>query len=187
VPWFKYNSTVVADGVRSRWSPEFVYFYGPLGLAAQYFREEQELRPSATGPGYRFRQDVTTQGFYVMGTYLLTGEERTAYIALDPLHPFNPCQPCACSGAWELVARVSRVELDDGVFAPGAAQLANPATNSPGATEMTLGFNWYLNRWVRIQWNWEHAWFDKDVQLGPTLFNRTNFQDTIMTRFQVIF
>jgi len=187
VPWFKYNSTVVADGVRSRWSPEIVYFYGPLGLAAQYLREEQELRPSAAGPSYPFRQDVTTQGFYVMGTYLLTGEERTGYIALDPIHPFNPCCPCACAGAWELVARVSRLEVDSSVFTPGRAQLANPATNSPGATETTFGFNWYLNRWVRMQWNWEHAWFDKDVQLGPTTANRTRYQDTIMTRFQVIF
>jgi hypothetical protein len=37
VHWFVFNSTVQAYGARSRWSPDLSYFWGPLGLAAQYF------------------------------------------------------------------------------------------------------------------------------------------------------
>jgi len=33
---------------------------------------------------------------------------------------------------------------------------------------MTLGYNWYFNKWVRMQFNWEHAWFDDPVQLGSS-------------------
>ena len=69
----------------------------------------------------------------------------------------------------------------------GTARLADPTKVSNGATEMTLGFNWYLNKYVRAQFNWEHSWFDRPVQLGPakTQFFTTN--DALMTRFQVIF
>ena len=48
-------------------------------------------------------------------------------------------------------------------LAPGLARLADPTKYSSGATEMTLGLNWYLNRWVRAQLNWEHVWFDDPV------------------------
>ena len=64
---------------------------------------------------------------------------------------------------------------------------ADPTRYSRGATEMTLGFNWYLNRWVRQQFNWEHAWFDDPVQLGPSPRNLTKDSDALLTRFQIIF
>jgi phosphate-selective porin OprO/OprP len=187
VPFFTFNSTVRADGLRNRWSPEIVYFYGPLGLAAQYFHQDQELRPAFFGTAARFRENVPFEGGYVMGTYLLTGEERTGYTQLFPRHPFDPWHPCASPGAWELSARASRLELGADVFAPGALQLANPALFSRGVTEMTLGFNWYLNAWVRWQFNWEHDWFDQPVRLGPGPRGEFNTYNAWAARFQVIF
>src|SRR5207248_650953 len=90
IPWFQYNATVVAGGTRWRWTPELAYFHGGLGFAAQYFHQEQELRPSANGPAYPFRTNVPNSGFYVLATYLLTGEHRTTYsAAVDPLLPFD--------------------------------------------------------------------------------------------------
>ena len=83
---------------------------------------------------------------------------------------------------------MSRLDLDSDVFAPGPGQLANPKLFSRGATEMTLGYNnWYFNKWVRMQFNWEHAWFDDPVQLGSSPRNLTIDSDTLMTRFQIIF
>jgi phosphate-selective porin OprO/OprP len=52
---------------------------------------------------------------------------------------------------------------------------------------MTLGYNWYLNKWVRVQFNWEHAWFDQKVRLGPGPRGLLNHQDTLMTRLQFVF
>ena len=52
---------------------------------------------------------------------------------------------------------------------------------------MTLGFNWYLNAWVRTQFNWEHGWFDTPVRLGAGPSGLFNHQDTLGFRFQVIF
>jgi phosphate-selective porin OprO/OprP len=188
VRWFVFNPTVQAYGARSRWSPDASYFLGPLGMAAQYFHMDQEMIASTTGVAARKRVPVIANGFYVLTTLLLTGERRTGYSqAIDPVRAFDPRCPLSHPGAWELVARVSRLQLDNDVFLAAPFQLANPLTNSNGATEMTLGFNWYLNRLVRLQFNWEHSWFDRPVQLGPTRANRLNEQDAIGTRFQVIF
>jgi phosphate-selective porin OprO/OprP len=183
VAFFQFNRNVRADGVRSRLSPEAAYFLGPFGVAAQYFHMEQKFRP---GSGEIVR--VPFDGFYVMTTFLLTGEERTSYSqAIAPRHPFDPTCGCRGAGAWEAVGRVSRIQAGDIVFATGAARLANPAAFSNAATEMTLGFNWYLNRWARVQLNWEHAWFDQPVRLGPGSVGRLNSQDTLMSRLQFIF
>ena len=65
-------ASVVANGLRSRWSPEVSAFFGPLGLAAQFFHEDQELLPGPIGPGSGVRIDVPANGFYVLTTLLLT-------------------------------------------------------------------------------------------------------------------
>jgi len=194
VLWFQFNPGVRADGLRNRWSPELVYFNGPLGFASQYYHEDQEFRPVFAGPGSQFRVDVPFDGFYFMATYLLTGEERTTYSApVVPERPYELLHPFAGPGAWELVGRVSRLVMGDDVFQPfrvgpgTTLRLANPTLWSPGATEMTLGFNWYLNAWVRMQFNWEHAWFDDPVRLGPGPQGLLKHQDSLLTRFQVIF
>jgi hypothetical protein len=38
-----------------------------------------------------------------------------------------------------------------------------------------------------MQFNWEHAWFDTPVRLGPGPQGLLNHQDSLLTRFQVIF
>lgn len=194
VPWFKFNGTVQASGRRDRWSPEVVYFYRGLGFAAQYYRQEQHLSPASTGVASKTVLEVPFEGYYFLTTLLLTGEERTTYsAAVVPLRPFDPCHPIACPGAWELVARVSHLRVGDEVFEPiptGRTKfvtLANPVGNSDRALELTLGFNWYLNEWVRMQFNWEHAWFAEPVRLAPGPTGLLRHQDTLLTRFQIIF
>jgi phosphate-selective porin OprO/OprP len=188
IPFFAFNSTVRAAGLRTRYSPEVAYFFRGLGLAAQYYHQEQRLQPAFTGPTSRFVEDLPMEGFYVMGTYLLTGEERTTYSApVVPLRAFDPCQPLHCPGAWELVGRVSHLHIGDSAFAAGPQNLANPALYSPDATELTLGFNWYLNAWVRTQFNWERSWFTHPVRLGPGPDGLLKHDDAIIARFQVIF
>jgi phosphate-selective porin OprO/OprP len=185
VPWFSYNAGVTADGLRTRLSPELSYFYRSFGFAAQYYQEEQKLSPSAASP---IIENVQINGFYVMGSYLLTGEQRSDYSEqIAPLRNFDPHCPCCCPGAWEVLYRVSRLEVDNNVFQAGAGNLANATKYSPGATESTLGINWYLNKWVRTQFNWEHAWFDNPVALGTAPNINAKDQDTLYVRLQFIF
>ena len=79
------------DGTRTRWSPELVYYYGPFGLAAQYFAEDQELRAPAGGGSPSRVVDVAYRGGYVLATCLLTGEERDGVQPAD--HPAGPVRP----------------------------------------------------------------------------------------------
>ena len=81
---------------------------------------------------------------------------------------------------------MSRLELSSDVF-NAHAQLANPAGSSDAATEATLGFNWYLNRWVRMQFNYEHSWFAQPVQLGTGPAGLFKFDNALLTRLQLIF
>ena len=188
IPFFKFNSTVIANGLRTRWSPEVAYFLGGFGFSAQYFQMDQKMRPASTGAPARLLVDVPFEGYYIQATCLLTGEQRTTYSqAVDPIHPFDPTCGIQGLGAWELVGRVSRLRVGDIVFAPGNARLADPTTVSDEATEMTLGYNWYLNKWVRTQFNWEHAWFGQPVRLGPGPQGLYRQHDTLSARLQFIF
>jgi phosphate-selective porin OprO/OprP len=187
VPFFTFNPAVRADGLRNRWTPELSYFYRGLGFAAQYYYETQELTPSLALSN-RTIVTVPFEGYYLMATYLLTGEERSEYSqAVRPLAPFDPLCPFSNPGAWEVVARYSRLDIGDVVFAPGAARLADPTKSTNRAAELTLGYNWYLNAWVRMQFNWEHAWFANGVPLGAGLAGWLRSQDSIVARLQVIF
>jgi phosphate-selective porin len=194
VQWLVFNSPVRANGLRDRYSPEVSYFHGPLGFAAQYYREDQRMSPTFAGPGSQFVLDVPITGFYVLGTYLITGESRTTYsMAIKPFRPFDPCHPLVGTGAWEVVGRVSRVNLGDEVFEAlpisrtATISLSNPALYTRGVTESTFGFNWYLNAWVRVQFNWEHDWFDTPVRLGPGPAGLLKHQDALLSRLQLIF
>jgi phosphate-selective porin OprO/OprP len=183
VPFFRFLDSVRADGLRNRFSPEVAWFFGGFGFSAQYFKQTQEFRAPNN-----VVVDVPFNGFYLMATCLLTGEQRTSYSqAIDPLRPFDPRPGGFGSGAWELVGRVSRLRVGGAVLATGDQRLANPALYSSGATEMTLGFNWYLNKWVRTQFNWEHAWFDQPVRLGPARSDPFSSTDTLMARLQIMF
>src|SRR5258707_1422748 len=48
VRFFQFNSTVQANGTRTRYSPEFVYFYKAFGFATQYLHMNQEMRQIQT-------------------------------------------------------------------------------------------------------------------------------------------
>jgi phosphate-selective porin OprO/OprP len=191
VTWFAYNTGATADGVRRRISPELVYFYNSLGFAAQYYHQDQKLLRS-TGP----IEDVPMDGYYVMATYLLTGEQRHEYSQqIEPLRPFDPSAPMASPGAWELVFRVDRMEVGPQAFAgttTGAAPTAlayNTGTtnrSSPEALEETTGLNWYLTKWSRAQLNWEHANFASPVQIG-NMKKALAEEDALYARFQLIF
>jgi phosphate-selective porin OprO/OprP len=192
VTWFAYNSGAIANGVRHRVSPELVYFYRSFGFASQYYHQDQNLQASAAKPII----NVGIDGYYVMATYLLTGEERTGYSQqIEPIHDFDPCCPMCSPGAWELVFRADRLEVGQQAFSGGAAALASNAPtagtanndrSSNEAFETTVGLNWYLTKWARAQLNWEHANFASPVQMGNMKTALTE-EDALYTRFQVIF
>ncbi len=184
--WFAFSTTTgsaaLQAGERTRVSPELEYFHGPLGFATQYFEMNQQFQLSTA---HSHAVTVPFNGFYIMGSYLLTGETRYDYTEqIDPINPFLPYAPVASPGAWELLFRVSRLDLGPQVFTD---HLVSPTGEySREATETTLGANWYLNKWVRTQFNWEHAWFAEPVEVGNEP-HPLHHEDCLYCRFQIIF
>ncbi|MGL5096910.1 MAG: OprO/OprP family phosphate-selective porin, partial [Planctomycetia bacterium] len=158
VRWLEYESDVRADGQRLRWTPEIAFFNGPFGIAAQYFHQQQDFKPDANSA----TTAVDFEGFYVMSSYILTGESRKTYAELiEPIHPFDWKK--GGRGAWEAVGRVSRLHLDDSVYTAG---VVDPEKWSNGCTEMTVGLVWHLTAFVRCQLFYERSWFDEPLGDG---------------------
>ncbi len=185
------SSSARLDGPRTRVSPEVVYFFEQFGFAAQYFYGEQHFRPSAAAP---FTVAVPQSGFYVMSSYMLTGETRTTYSQpVVPFNDFDPRHPVANPGAWEVIARVSELRFGDDIFQTFRVgrrtfgPLANPALFSQGATEFDIGLNWFLNKYIRVEVAYEHDWFLQPVQLGTGPSHRLDHDDAIFTRLQLAF
>jgi len=86
--------------------------------------------------------DLLFYGFYVAGSWLLTGENRPynqtmgAFGRVEPSRKFSLRD--GTFGAWELVARISHLDLDDGDVQGGRLSLA------------TVGLNGYLTSRLKI-------------------------------------
>jgi phosphate-selective porin OprO/OprP len=107
--------------------------------------------------------------FYLQGSYFLTGEHRVyeagegLFGRVRPNRDFE-AGPGKGWGAWELVARYSRIDLADDPIFGGRLQ------------DVTLGMTWYLNPSTKILWNYVSA--DR-IDVGRA--------DIFQTRFQVDF
>lgn len=148
-------------GLEARWRP------GPFSLQAEYIRLTDERRGQAVDESDL--SPLLAEGWYVSGTFAVTGEKKSA--GLDtPRHRF---------GAVELAARLETLSFgsvtatsgtERGVGTPrverafrgaGAPGSRMDLSTSPRADSvlgnsdraLTLGANWYLNRWVKIQAN----------------------------------
>jgi phosphate-selective porin OprO and OprP len=191
VPFLVFNSAIRDEGIRTRVSPEIVYFNGPLGFATQYYYGQQRFLPSASAPLF---VTVPESGFYVMSSYVLTGEKRTTYSqTVVPFNDFDPRHPFIHPGAVELIARVSELRFGNDIFESFKVgkttygPLANESLYSQGATEFDIGFNWFLNKYIRVEFAYEHDWFLEGVQLGAGPGGNVKNQDAILTRLQLAF
>ena len=138
---------MLANGVRDRISPELTYFYHSLGFAAQYYQQDQVFQSTVKKPPW---WTCPSTGYYVLVTYLLTGEQRTDYSQqIDPIRPFDPSRRWLRRGpgnwssestGWKSASRHSPRDL------PSDTGTTN--RSSTDAIETTMGINWYLNKWV---------------------------------------
>ncbi len=118
------------------------------------------------GPGGSNLDDVTSKGYYVTATFLLTGEDSVLNGPVVPRRPFSPFAGALGPGAWEIALRFSQIEFDsDDPLDFFDGNLANGVTAGNGtnrAQALTAGVNWYLNSRVRLMANYTHYWYDND-------------------------
>jgi len=132
-------------------NPEFAVVTGPLSFQAEYFH----LFNKAEALG-----DPDFCGFYLYGSYFLTGEHRNygtksgAFFRLEPRQNFRPRE--GGWGAWEVAARFSYINLNDGAIKGGKE------------ANFTAGLNWYLTRNTRFMFNYILAYI-KDRETPPAV------------------
>jgi len=118
--------------------------YGPASVQGEYI-----VANTDTGLG----NDSSLKGFYLQSSFFLTGERRpyrpaeAAFGRVRPRRSF--LSKAGGIGAWEVAARFSKIDLNDGPIAGGELR------------DWTAGLNWYLNPNTKVMWNYVRADLDK--------------------------
>jgi phosphate-selective porin OprO and OprP len=174
--FFRYRSdltpegTTVANGDHWRVGPQAYFYRGRVGLLTEYYVSNQKLRRGViTG-------DNTSKAWQLEGSYVLTGED-ASYRGVTPQHTFERATGGKGWGAFELIGRYGRFEVDEDVF----QVFANPAASARSVDDVVGGVNWYLNRMVKITAEFETNLFDGgapdggDRQTERGVFTRLQF------------
>jgi hypothetical protein len=130
-------------GKRRRLGTEAIWQPGPFSVKAEYARSNEERR--AQGILADDLSDYVSSGWYVSGTWALTGERKEGNI--EPSHPVFQ----GGFGAVELGVRFERTRFES-ALKEGTKFLnprADPLLGNAEST-LTLGVNWYLNKWGRV-------------------------------------
>lgn len=117
---------------------ELAGVYGPLSLQGEYFYNSINRESSV---------DLDVNGWYAQASYFLTGESRPYRASSGVFGRINPINPFSIKegglGAWEIAARYSNLDLNDGAALQGGM-----------IDTTTLGINWYLNNNTRLMANY---------------------------------
>lgn len=157
------TGNIDSEGLTS-FGGEFAFLYRNFYVQAEYIDITIQRRASALS-------DPRFNGWYVQGSWVLTGEARRYTIATGafdsprPNKPFNPA--LGQWGAWELGLRYSDLDLN---YNEGTSVLL-PADAVRGGEQQifTLGLNWYLNNAIRFQAAFQNVEVDR-LSPGGTAF-----------------
>jgi phosphate-selective porin OprO/OprP len=161
------------SGVEVRWRP------GPFSVKYEYIKAtEERLGESVEDTDLSPLRSI---GWYLSGTWAITGEKKAD--GLDaPRRPLFQ----GGYGAIEVAARVERLTFDS------LSKLTDLPSESPRADQIvgnsdrviTLGANWYVNRWVKVQFNLIQETLT-DPSLGPLPTQPTIWSRILRFQFQL--
>ena len=175
------TSATYADGRRERLAPQFFYYAGSFGLLGEYVRSSQDVSRQVSTVVKR-SDTMDNSAWQLSASWFLTGE-RESYNNFVPKSRFTPGRKGSGWGAWELVARVQELRIDEAAFAGGASSFADPSVAPRRAVAYGIGLNWYLDEYVRWMFDYEHTRFDGGGTGGTDRPDERAF----LTRFQLAF
>jgi phosphate-selective porin OprO/OprP len=113
--------------------------------------------------------DPSFGGYYLQGSWLLTGESRRYNAASGSFQNPRPKSPFAHGGGWgafEVAARFSHTDLN---FNEGDSGFAPVAGGIRGGEQdvLALGLNWYLNPNIKLLFNYLMIDVDRLNPAGP--------------------
>lgn len=163
-------NTVIAQGRRTRFSPQGYLYAGPVGILAEYVQSTQHVKRATNVDA------LTTQAWQVSTGWVLTGE-RESYTGIAPDHPLDGGSTSGF-GALELVARYGVLTTDPNAF----PTYADPATQPRQARAAGVGLNWRLTRGIVFETNYERTRL-----YGPASATVRSTEHAVLTRLQVGF
>ena len=139
---------VYVKGRRRRWEADADWTLGAASVRGEYTIVSDDRL--AQGLGDDDLPSARAQSWYVSGSYIVTGEAKER-----PLRPDRELFAGGLGGV-EIVGRVERMWFDststlgvDQAYRSPRAETILPA----GERALTLGINWTLNRWIKLQFN----------------------------------
>ncbi len=136
--------------------PEIAAVYGPASIQAEYLHIWTDSDVA---------DDPSFKGFYVYGSFFLTGEHRVYSRSSGTFARVRPHEDFLGEedgwGALEAAVRYSWLDLNDGTILGGEL------------SDVTVGLNWHLNPYVRIMTNYVYADLDR---VGKTNILTMRFQ-----------
>lgn len=168
--FFAYNSGVTSAGGTCLTGGDISFWRGPFGFVAEYMAADQQLRRTGSPD-----TNVTNDGWYAQASCVLTGEEASVK-GVKLVNEFDLSK--GTWGAFEIAGRYTRVNIDKNVF---ARSFADPSKYTDGSDICTGGLNWYLNKYLKLMFEYEHARFDSPLAGG------SEAEDGVITRVQLAF
>lgn len=140
-----FGTGVPSDSVKDYWVLGFEAAgkWGPVVVLGEYFAAHMNRFSNVAVGDARFPGgDLAYNGYYVAASYVVTGETKDYDFASAT---FGRVRPSSKSGAVELLARHSYVDLQDRGFGLGHER------------DTTLGATWWVNDYLRFMMNYTHA------------------------------
>jgi phosphate-selective porin OprO/OprP len=155
---FTFFPAVARHGDRLRWGSHAAWLDGPFSVVSEYIQTEEACE--GCGQNGADLPRLYTDGAYVDGTWMITGEAKPYNARIRPKRPlWDPKNPGP--GAWEAALRYEYFKLRD-----RAARLANDtiASTYNRYDAIVAGVNWYPNEFLRLSLNYLYGNF---AERGP--------------------
>jgi phosphate-selective porin OprO/OprP len=171
---------VVGFGDRVLGAIHAAWYAGPVSLETEWNSLQVELLNEATDEVV----DTQANGFHVTLASFLTGETVRGREVVQPLCPFDPRCGLRGRGAVEPFIRYSYLKIGNEVFDRGFVD----ATDWTDEVSMTdLGVNWYLNRYAKFVFDWQHSAYGSPVLVNESTGQVSDRNDLYWFRCQLYF
>jgi len=189
---YTFFPSLAINGPITRYEGEFSYLKGPYAVRGEYvqLQEQRDGVGSLTpgGLGFLTLPGIGAKAWNISTTYLLTGEKRpengTPRVRRPLFGPDTPGGQGRGWGAWEIGVRYSGIQANApaanflNYYAPGFVPQYNDHTD-----QITFGFNWYLNYWVKYQFNVDINQLHQPSTIGQVPQNFYALEQELQFRF----
>jgi phosphate-selective porin OprO/OprP len=138
----------------TRLNPQLYYYYGPVGILAEYLWLKQGVQKGSS------ITDLTQQSAHATATFTVGGTED--YDGATPEHAFDIAERHL--GALQLAVQLGWLGIDEATF----PTYANPVASAKTAKAVAGGVNWVLRRSFRVGLMYEQTWFQGGAGTAAT-------------------